>query len=146
MLSLSIYPYLFVSVGQYWLPLVLFQFLSFSYPRLFYLLFRPLSAIPIFVFQYLPLSVVLLFVSVCRSCLSLAVILSSSCLSVCILSLSSFAYRFAILWLAPFLCGSKTIALLYTVYTYLLPGHLVGTEDGPVPASPFYIVIPALSE
>ncbi len=144
MLSLTIYRYIFVSVRAsiacFWHGLSIFVVFISSCLLSFLQLF---SAIPGLCLPVSSFVCRLLFVSVWGSCLSLAAFLSLSFISfllhsVFVLLCLSFCYSMS----DPLLCGSKTIALVYsTVYTYLLPGHLVGTEDDADPASPFYIVI-----
>jgi hypothetical protein len=145
MFSLSIYRYIFVSAGQCLWPS--FNTLSF------YILVYSIFSFHLVCYSYLcfPISSF-----VCRSafCLCLQELLIFSCLFIFVFYIIYSAFYLypplsivCYSMIGSFWCGSKTIALLYsTVYTYLLPGHLVGTEDDADPASPFYIVIPALSE
>jgi hypothetical protein len=124
---------------------MVFQFLSFLHPLLFCLLFRPcLLFLSLSSYVFICLSFCF-FVSVCRSCLSFFSCLfifvfyifsSAFCLCAPLSIVLLFYDWFCFVWLQ-----NNSTTVQYSVYTYLLPGHLVGTEDDAVPASPFYIVI-----
>jgi hypothetical protein len=142
MLPLSIYRYIFVSVGLYCLPLAW----SFN----LFIFYIPISSIfsSFFVcFYYLCLPMSSFF---CRSafCLCLQEFLIFSCLFIFVFYIFSSAFchcpPLSIVLLFydwPLFCVAPKQWHFCTVYTYLLPGHLVVTEDDADPASPFYIVI-----